>query len=121
MQYFSSLRKLVEKPPITGKDICPLTSSAMVGFKLAPGKVPENYQLFDLSDSNFNHAMASTSISSSNNYSTNGTTTSIKQSNTPSNGPPYNEFLNNFNDTEEEKNKRRKKFKRSFDNLEGGD
>ncbi|KAI1720247.1 mediator of RNA pol II transcription subunit 19 domain-containing protein [Ditylenchus destructor] len=57
-----SLRQLVEKPPITGKEVAPLSASAMVGFKLAPGPVPENYRLFDLNDglsqelSNFNDA-----------------------------------------------------------------
>lgn len=91
-----------------GKEILPLSSSAMVGFKLAPGKVPENYQLFDLSDSAF--IQPSTS-----NYSANGLTRQEA-----SNGPPYNEFLRNFNDTEEEKSRHRKKFKRSLDNFEGG-
>uniref|UniRef100_A0A1I7RYR3 Mediator of RNA polymerase II transcription subunit 19 n=1 Tax=Bursaphelenchus xylophilus TaxID=6326 RepID=A0A1I7RYR3_BURXY len=42
-----SLKHLVEKPPITGKDVLPLSSSAMVGFKMAAGPVPEQYQFFD--------------------------------------------------------------------------
>ncbi|CAD5209997.1 unnamed protein product [Bursaphelenchus okinawaensis] len=42
-----SLKHLVEKPPITGKDVLPLSSSAMSGFKFAPGPVPEQYQFFD--------------------------------------------------------------------------
>lgn len=37
----------MEKPPITGKEIAPLSTSALVGFKLAPGPVPDNYRFFD--------------------------------------------------------------------------
>lgn len=42
--FFSSLRMLVEKPPITGKEITSLSSSAMAGFRLTPGAVPEPYR-----------------------------------------------------------------------------
>ncbi|MCP9258559.1 Mediator of RNA polymerase II transcription subunit 19 [Dirofilaria immitis] len=44
---FSSLRMLVEKPPITGKEITNLSASAMAGFRLTPGAVPEPYRYFD--------------------------------------------------------------------------
>lgn len=37
----------MDKPPITGKEIAPLSSGALVGFKLAPGPVPESYRFFD--------------------------------------------------------------------------
>lgn len=43
---FSSLRMLVEKPPITGKEITSLSASAMAGFRLTPGAVPEPYRYF---------------------------------------------------------------------------
>ncbi|VDN27913.1 unnamed protein product [Gongylonema pulchrum] len=42
---FSSLRMLVEKPPITGKEITGLSASAMAGFRLTPGAVPEPYSV----------------------------------------------------------------------------
>ncbi|CAJ0580380.1 unnamed protein product, partial [Mesorhabditis spiculigera] len=41
---FSSLRRLVEKPPITGKEIAPLTTQAMSGFRLNVGPVDEAYR-----------------------------------------------------------------------------
>ncbi|VDM45518.1 unnamed protein product [Toxocara canis] len=44
---FSSLRMLVEKPPITGKEITGLSASAMAGFRLTPGAVPEPYRYFE--------------------------------------------------------------------------
>lgn len=44
---FSSLTKLVEKPPITGKEISNLSASAMAGFRLTPGAVPEPYRYFE--------------------------------------------------------------------------
>ncbi|VIO90952.1 LD41395p, putative [Brugia malayi] len=44
---FSSLRMLVEKPPITGKEITSLSAGAMAGFRLTPGAVPEPYRYFD--------------------------------------------------------------------------
>lgn len=91
---FSSLRHLIEKPPITGKEISNLSATAMAGFKLAPGPVPENYRFFDLGDSgSFNNIEASNSS--------------------------YQEFGVNFNDSEEVKAKHRRKFKRSLDDLEG--
>ncbi|KAI6184292.1 Mediator of RNA polymerase II transcription subunit 19 [Aphelenchoides bicaudatus] len=43
-----SLRNLVDKPPITGREIIGLSSSAMAGFKLAAGPIPENYRFFEV-------------------------------------------------------------------------
>ncbi|KAK6043505.1 hypothetical protein COOONC_18990, partial [Cooperia oncophora] len=40
----SSLKMLVEKPPITGKEINTLSSTAMSGFRLTPGPVDERYR-----------------------------------------------------------------------------
>ncbi|VDO69985.1 unnamed protein product [Heligmosomoides polygyrus] len=40
-QDISSLKMLVEKPPITGKEINTLSSTAMSGFRLTPGPVDE--------------------------------------------------------------------------------
>jgi hypothetical protein len=34
---YSSMRQLIEKPPIMGKEISNLSAGQMVGFKLAPG------------------------------------------------------------------------------------
>lgn len=39
------MRSLIEKPPITGKEIIPLTSSQLTGFRLHPGPLPEKYRL----------------------------------------------------------------------------
>lgn len=43
---YSSLRKLIEKPPITGKEIQPLSSTSLNGFRLNPGPVDERFLLF---------------------------------------------------------------------------
>jgi len=40
----SSLRSVIEKPPIGGKDILPLTSVQLDGFRLHPGPLPEQYR-----------------------------------------------------------------------------
>jgi len=42
----SSLRSLIDKPPITGKEILPLSTSALAGFKLQPGPISETYRVF---------------------------------------------------------------------------
>jgi len=42
----SSLRSLIDKPPITGKEILPLSTSALAGFKLQPGPIAEPYRIF---------------------------------------------------------------------------
>jgi len=43
----SSLKHLIDKPPVMGKEITGLSSSAMIGFKLSAGPVPESYRLFE--------------------------------------------------------------------------
>uniref|UniRef100_A0A1B6C6N5 Mediator of RNA polymerase II transcription subunit 19 n=1 Tax=Clastoptera arizonana TaxID=38151 RepID=A0A1B6C6N5_9HEMI len=40
----SSLRSVIEKPPITGKDLVPLTTVQLAGFRLHPGPLPEQYR-----------------------------------------------------------------------------
>lgn len=39
--FFSSLRSVIEKPPIGGKELLPLTSVQLAGFRLHPGPVSE--------------------------------------------------------------------------------
>lgn len=41
--YFSSLRSVIEKPPIGGKDLIPLTSVQLAGFRLHPGPVSKKF------------------------------------------------------------------------------
>ena len=41
----STLRSLIEKPPITGKELIALTASQLTGFRLHPGPLPEQYRL----------------------------------------------------------------------------
>ena len=40
----SSLRSVIEKPPITGKEIEKLSLSQLAGFRLHPGPLPEQYR-----------------------------------------------------------------------------
>ncbi|KAF2883971.1 hypothetical protein ILUMI_22199 [Ignelater luminosus] len=40
----SSLRSVIEKPPIGGKELLPLTSTQLDGFRLHPGPLPEQYR-----------------------------------------------------------------------------
>lgn len=40
----SSLRSVIEKPPITGKEIEKLSVSQLSGFRLHPGPLPEQYR-----------------------------------------------------------------------------
>lgn len=42
---FSSLRSVIEKPPIGGKELLPLTSVQLAGFRLHPGPVRYFYIL----------------------------------------------------------------------------
>ncbi|XP_067933583.1 mediator of RNA polymerase II transcription subunit 19-like [Watersipora subatra] len=42
----SSLRSLIDRPPITGKELVPLSSSQLAGFRLHPGQLPEQHRLF---------------------------------------------------------------------------
>ena len=92
---FSSLRNLVERPPITGKEIASLSSSAMIGFKLAPGPVPDHYRMFDQVRDQMEDLQVAKPESS------------------------YQEFGKNFGDSEEIKSKHRKKYKRSLEDFEG--
>ncbi|CAK5075079.1 unnamed protein product [Meloidogyne enterolobii] len=55
-----SLRQLIEKPPVMGKEINNLTAGQMNGFKLAPGPVPDGYRYFDLT--NIPIELATTSV-----------------------------------------------------------
>ncbi|XP_013782746.1 mediator of RNA polymerase II transcription subunit 19-like [Limulus polyphemus] len=41
----SSLRSLIEKPPICGKELVPLSGVQLTGFRLHPGPLPEQYRL----------------------------------------------------------------------------
>lgn len=40
----SSLRSIIEKPPIVGKDLVPLSGNSLTGFRLHPGPLPESYR-----------------------------------------------------------------------------
>lgn len=41
----SSLRSLIEKPPVGGKELLALTAAQLVGFRLHPGPLPEQYRM----------------------------------------------------------------------------
>ncbi|XP_077532878.1 mediator complex subunit 19 [Haemaphysalis longicornis] len=41
----SSLRSLIEKPPVGGKELLALTGAQLVGFRLHPGPLPEQYRM----------------------------------------------------------------------------
>jgi len=43
----SSLKSLIDKPPIGGKELLPLTGSQLSGFRLHPGPLPEQYRLMN--------------------------------------------------------------------------
>merc|ERR1719186_1277538 len=40
----SSLRSIIEKPPVGGKELLPLNQLQMAGFRLHPGPLPEQYR-----------------------------------------------------------------------------
>ena len=40
----SSLRGLIEKPPVGGKELLPLNQLQLAGFRLHPGPLPEQYR-----------------------------------------------------------------------------
>lgn len=40
----SSLRSIIEKPPIGGKELLPLSNVQLAGFRLHPGPLPEQYR-----------------------------------------------------------------------------
>merc|ERR1719384_25334 len=41
----SSLRGLIEKPPVVGKELHPLGYGQLAGFRLHPGPLPEQYRI----------------------------------------------------------------------------
>jgi len=41
----SSLRSVIEKPPIVGKELIPLSGHALSGFRLHPGPLAEQYRI----------------------------------------------------------------------------
>jgi mediator of RNA polymerase II transcription subunit 19 len=41
----SSLRSIIEKPPITGKELIPLAGHSLSGFRLHPGPLAEQYRI----------------------------------------------------------------------------
>ncbi|XP_067124904.1 mediator of RNA polymerase II transcription subunit 19-like isoform X2 [Centruroides vittatus] len=43
----SSLRSLIEKPPIGGKELLPLMGAQLTGFRLHAGPLPEQYRLMN--------------------------------------------------------------------------
>ncbi|CAL8115574.1 unnamed protein product [Orchesella dallaii] len=43
----SSLRSVIDKPPIGGKELLPLSSMQLSGFRLHPGALPEQYRLMN--------------------------------------------------------------------------
>ncbi|XP_019620999.1 PREDICTED: mediator of RNA polymerase II transcription subunit 19-like isoform X1 [Branchiostoma belcheri] len=45
LQDGSSLRSLIEKPPIVGKELYQLSGPQLQGFRLHPGPIPEQYRL----------------------------------------------------------------------------
>jgi len=46
-QDMSSLRMLIEKPPIGGKELNPLSQGQLMGFRLHHGPLPEQYRLLN--------------------------------------------------------------------------
>jgi len=43
----SSLRSLIDKPPITGRELIPLSGHALSGFRLHPGPLAEQYRIMN--------------------------------------------------------------------------
>jgi hypothetical protein len=39
------LRNLIDRPPIGGREFLPISESSLLGFRLLPGSLPEQYQL----------------------------------------------------------------------------
>uniref|UniRef100_A0A7E4UQJ5 Mediator of RNA polymerase II transcription subunit 19 n=1 Tax=Panagrellus redivivus TaxID=6233 RepID=A0A7E4UQJ5_PANRE len=93
-----SLCGLIEKPPITGKQI--VAPHDMKGFQLVPGTVPEAYQLFDTKDVNRLIGIGSNGAAN----------TADDQSNA------YDEFGNNFGDSFDQKKAHRAVQKRALEN-----
>uniref|UniRef100_A0A8K9ULT3 Mediator of RNA polymerase II transcription subunit 19 n=1 Tax=Oncorhynchus mykiss TaxID=8022 RepID=A0A8K9ULT3_ONCMY len=44
----SSLRSLIEKPPVCGNSFSPLTGASLTGFRLHTGPLPEQYRLMHI-------------------------------------------------------------------------
>ncbi|KAK2718479.1 hypothetical protein QYM36_005715 [Artemia franciscana] len=44
LEHVDSLRLLIEKPPIGGKELHPLNSLQLTGFRLHPGVLPEDFK-----------------------------------------------------------------------------
>lgn len=43
----SSLRSVIEKPPITVRELMPLSGASLTGFRLHPGPLPEQYRFLN--------------------------------------------------------------------------
>src|SRR5690606_10463374 len=94
---FRSLRTLIEKPPITGKTID--APNDMKGFQLIPGSVTEAYQLFDTRDA---HRLVGAVPAAIGNEE----------------GKVYDEFGQNYDDSEATKKAHRPKQKRTLEDPE---
>uniref|UniRef100_G3MLK0 Mediator of RNA polymerase II transcription subunit 19 n=1 Tax=Amblyomma maculatum TaxID=34609 RepID=G3MLK0_AMBMU len=57
----SSLRSLIEKPPVGGKELLPLTGAQLVGFRLHPGPLPEQYRMMSQQPQRKKHKHKNTS------------------------------------------------------------
>lgn len=42
-----SLQALIDKPPVGGRELLPLTESALSGFRLMPGSVPDQFKFMN--------------------------------------------------------------------------
>jgi len=42
-----SLQSLIDKPPVGGRELAPLTESSLQGFRLMPGSVPDQYKFLN--------------------------------------------------------------------------
>ncbi|CAG0891998.1 unnamed protein product [Darwinula stevensoni] len=51
----STLRSVIEKPPIVGKELHPLSQAQLAGFRLYPGPLPEQYRFMNQSPSKKKH------------------------------------------------------------------
>jgi len=51
----SSLRSVIDKPPIGGKELLTLNSMQLSGFRLHPGPLPEQYRVFNQSPQKKKH------------------------------------------------------------------
>lgn len=51
----SSLQSVIEKPPIGGKELLPLTNVQLAGFRLHPGPLPEQYRYLNTTPTRKHH------------------------------------------------------------------